>query len=135
MVPTGRCQRVARIRARCSALRIAVGIFKSKPAMHISSEPTRSRTRFCDVCDLKDQPGARPLRRLRTWGKTQSIATIDNQSSGYSGNVEAADLFKIAFQMTGSIQDLSCGAADGAAFSICQYNVGADDNDCQEVYA
>jgi hypothetical protein len=65
--------------------------------------------------------GARPLRRLRTWGKTQSIATIDNQSSGYSGNVEAADLFKIAFQMTGSIQDLSSGAADGAAFSICKY--------------
>jgi hypothetical protein len=22
-----------------------------------------------------------------------------------------------------------------AAFSICQYNVGADDKDCQEVYA
>jgi hypothetical protein len=34
----------------------------------------------------------------------QSIATIDNHSSGYSGNVEAADLFKRAFPACGSFK-------------------------------
>jgi hypothetical protein len=65
----------------------------------------------------------------------QSVATIDNRSSGYSGNVEAADHFKMALQMSGSLRGPSRRAADGVAFPICRYDAGADDHDCQEVYA
>jgi hypothetical protein len=37
-------------------------------------------------------------RKCKSSNQTgEAIATIDNLSSGYSGNVEAADLFKIAF--------------------------------------